>query len=213
MSDLDTILGLDFKERLRRLDKEDLADIFKRFILTTTKDHIIQLLGRDVSLSQFLEHTPKGIREALLFEPKSEREMKTAVGNWLKQWKWTSVKEEIPIVEESVADIVGFKEGGHFGQDLVCVVELKRASASTSDLDRGFRQVNDFLRGADLVYLAVTPLLLWSKTIEFFRRRLEPLGAGLIAVDGQQVFPRDLLTPKRSKYIQRGVREDLWKHR
>ena len=205
------LIRIDPSERLRRLKKKQIVDVFRNIINKMRKDSIIDIILENSSFEKFLENSSSRLRANLLFEPRSEREMKTAVGDWLKENGWDT-GEEIPITEDSVADIVGFQRGGRlFGEDLICAVELKRAAASKLDIDRGFRQINDYLRGADYVYLAVTPLLLWQKGPDFFIRRVQPLNAGLIVADGQKVL-NVLEEPKKSKFIDENIWESVWEY-
>jgi len=202
---LDELIGIDALERLRRLEKRHLDNLFHKVILGRPKDDLIRTLLRDTNFEEILKVASPDLRKALLFEPKSEIEMKTAVGVWLKNNGWDSTKEEVIVVKESRADVVGFKRGGILGENLICTVELKAARASNSDLDRGFRQINDFLSGADYVYLAVTPLLLWEKGLNYFQDRLARLKAGLIVADGHDVLAI-LMEAKKSK-----PNEKIWK--
>lgn len=194
---------IEIRERLRGLDKKDIVEIFRKTLWQKRKDKIVEALLDNVSFDEILKNASRKIRESLLNEPSKEKHMKRALGKWLKSLGWDAVKEEIPVVQESVADIVAIKKGRLRGRR-ICIVELKTSRASKSYLDRGFRQINDFLRGANLVYLAITPLLLWQKGLRFFTRRLEPLNAGLIVADGEQVL--NYLVAEYSKYID----EDIW---
>ena len=205
-------IGIDASERLRRLKKEQLISVLSKVIKKKRRDDLINIILEKSSFKDFLENSPSTIRNNLLFEPRQEREMKTAVGGWLKEFGW-KIREEIPITKDSVADIVGFgkREKILSEEKLICAVELKRAKASKSDIDRGFRQINDYLRGADYVYLAVTPLLLWQKGLDFFIRRLQPLNAGLIIADGQKVLT-EYMAPEKSKYIDSSTWGEVWKY-
>lgn len=129
-------------------------------------------------------------------EPDYEEELQEPAKTWLIK-KGYIPKVEVPI-SNSVADIVAFKKKRRGGE--IIAVELKCAKANKRALDRGIRQCDEYLDGADYVYLAATPMLLWKRGIDYFTKQLTKLGVGLLVVDENEVVSI-LLAPVKSKHI------------
>jgi len=133
---------------------------------------------------------------------KNEAALKAPVSAWLRA-KDLHVFDEVPM-GSSRTDLLGYKKGNWLSSSELIAVELKDDLAQ---LKRGLDQMASYGDYAHKVYLACTPFLAadflsghangvkvkrWDAKV--LDRKLEQIGAGLLLVEGEQIY--EYRTPK-----------------
>lgn len=153
-----------------------------------------------------LERKNKDLLFEIIGEPKKEEDLRTPIGNWLKDLGY-EIEFEIPLPgagRKRFIDIGGFKRGGLFTDDRIETIELK-TTPSRSAIDSAFSQARDYQRCSDFTYVAVSPYLFLKYPEVIIRKAEDFYGIGVLLVDKFRVIDV-LIEPKENDYDK-----DLWK--
>ncbi|MGH7295865.1 MAG: hypothetical protein ACRELB_13060 [Polyangiaceae bacterium] len=144
----------------------------------------------------FWSRMPDRYVSQLFSNVKNEHALLAPVTTWLRA-KDMHVFDEVPLGANRV-DVLAFKKGGWFSSTEIVGVELKD---DLGQMKRGLDQMATFGDYAHRVYLACTPFLAadflakhaegvkvkhWDPNV--LNRKLDQIGAGLLLVEGDQVY-------------------------
>ena len=201
---LDELLGekFDIKSALFKLSRKELVKLINELASILHKDDLIDVLSGEVpfgvTIDAILDHADSELQKKIFGEPRTEEELKVPIRHWLRE-RGFETREEIPI-SGSIADVVGYKK--EFMSTTLVAFELKCAKATKRDLDRGIRQLDDYLDGVDYAYFVVTPILLGKIGVKKLIDRLKKLRVGLLVANKERVIAT-ILEPKSSKHIKK----------
>ena len=163
--------------------------------------HQLEILAAHI----FQSNMPEKFVAELFADVKTEAALKSPVTAWLRG-KDMHVFDEVPM-GTCRADLFGYKKGGFFSSSELIAVELKN---DVGQLRRGLDQMTSYGDYAHKVYLACTPFLAanylathaggakvkrWDGDV--LNRKLGQIGAGLLLVEGGEVF--EYVTPRARK--------------
>jgi hypothetical protein len=138
---------------------------------------------------------------------RAESELSPPVAEWLRKNRGLVVYDEVPMGTKR-CDLLGYRKGGWFDQDLLVGVELKKEIVQ---LKRGLDQMTTFKEYANEVYLACTTVMAvdylykhaearsvgqWDPGV--LDRKLSQVGIGLLIVHWTREGPvvDEVLKPK-----------------